>query len=151
MIKLGDHTFEVPVPRAMATFALQQRIVPVVGGLIGAWSKLDGAADGMEAIAAIAPAVGEAFTKLPPGELEALTRELLADAKVHGFPVKNAQAALFGGPGGDLFDTVFQGRTVDIWQLLWHAIQIWYPDFFSLARAQNGSAAKAKDSEASSI
>lgn len=155
MIQLGEYTFEIPAPAAMRTFALQQRILPVAGRVIGALLHVAGAADfdpkklGDMDVAKLlptaAPLLGEIFSAMPPGELETLTRELLRDAKVSGWG--GAQnVALFTASGG-AFDAVMAGRTLDTWKLLFHALEVWYPDFLSLAAGLSGKGQKEKPSE----
>jgi hypothetical protein len=142
MITLGKHCFDVPLPRGMSSWALQQRVIPVAGRVAGVFLSLLGSTD-IETLAdtdvtkvlpAAMPHIGHVFSEMPQGELEAITRELLRDAK-WGDEGKNPSMQLFGSPGGDAFDSVMRGRTIDTWKLLWHAIGVWYPDFFDLARA----------------
>jgi hypothetical protein len=137
MIELGKNKFVVPVPSGMRSFALQQRIIPVAGRVAGVFVALLGKGvdlvtlgemDLTAALPAALPHIGHIFSEMPPGELEWITRELLRDAKCDGMQ-------LFGSPGGDAFDALMQGRTTEVWQLLWHAVEVWYPDFFARARA----------------
>jgi hypothetical protein len=153
MIDLGKNKFDVPAPSGMRSFALQQRIIPVAGRVAGVFLHLLGS-DDIESLAntdvvkvlpAAMPHIGHIFSEMPPGELEAITRELLKDAKCDGLQ-------LFGSPGGDAFDALMRGRTIDTWKLLWHAVGVWYPDFFDLARASIvRKDAKASPFEASTI
>jgi hypothetical protein len=145
-MKIGAYTFDVPPPPAMRTFALQQRIAPVAGRIIGVFMQLAGKVDlkdlgekdVTDALPLAAPALGEVFAAMPAGELEFLTRTLLENATVSGWPTPASKAvALFGGPV-DAFDAAFQGRTLDVWLLLWHALRVWYPDFFARAAALRG-------------
>jgi Phage tail assembly chaperone protein, TAC len=137
MIKIGNNVFEVPAPSGMKSFALQQRILPVAGRVASVFIQLLGAskvsdindvlaADVLKVVPMALPAVGEVFSSMPPGELEAITRELLAQATCDRLP-------LFGSQKGDAFDALMQGRTMDTWKLLWHALEVWYPDFFGRA------------------
>ena len=152
MIELGKNKFVVPPPSGMRSFALQQRIVPVAGRVAGVFVSLLGTGvdvadigemDLTKVLPAALPHVGHIFSEMPPGELEFITRELLRDAKFDGKP-------LFNAPGGDAFDSLMQGRTSDTWKLLWHAMEVWYPDFFALVRAPAGrTAAKGNPSEES--
>src|SRR6185295_1782591 len=142
MITLGKHVFDVLLPRGMSSWALQQRIIPVAGRVAGVLLHLLGSSDVekladtdvTEILPAALPHIGHVFSEMPQGELEAITRELLRDAKF-GDEGKVPSAQLFGSPGGDAFDLLMRGRTLDTWKLLWHAIGVWYPDFFDLARA----------------
>lgn len=154
MITLGNNKFDVPLPRGMRSFSLQQRILPVAGRVANVFLALVGAdlkefdklfeADVLRVLPQALPAIGEIFALMPPNELEMITRELLSGATCDGVP-------LFGASAGDPFDALMQGRTIDTWQLLWHAIKIWYPDFFTRAgMLLASSGAKVKPSEASS-
>lgn len=146
MIELGKNKFTVPVPGGMRSFALQQRIIPMAGRVANVFVSLLGAGTDVASIGdldltkvlpAALPHIGHIFSEMAPGELEWVTRELLRDAKCDGL-------ALFGSPAGDAFDALMQGRTTDAWKLLWHALEVWYPDFFARARAlvvKNGAAA----------
>jgi hypothetical protein len=155
MITIGHDRFEVPVPFGMATFAFQQQIIPVAGKLIGAVMGLTGGHSlgsllDADVLADALPQLSRVFSDMKPGELEAITRTLLKDAVWLKAGGPKAGLKLFGEAGGDVFDTAFRGRTLDGWKLLWHAVQVWYPDFFALLgglRAQPG--AKAAPSEAS--
>lgn len=138
-MKIGDREYLVPTPPGMRSFALQQRIWPVaarlgaaLAPLIPAWmsaeklSDLD-VAELAKLLPQSLPLLGEVFAAMAPGELEGITRELLRDAKCNG-------AALFGSQKGDAFDGLMQGRTMETWKLLLHAMEVWYPDFFGGAR-----------------
>lgn len=136
MIKLGNNVFVVPPPTGMRSFALQQRILPVVGRVAGLLSQLIGISgtdatklldvDVLKVLPQAVPYIGEIFAQMPDGELERLTRALLREATFDG-------NALFSDSNGDAFDTLMRGRTADVWRLLWHALEVWYPDFFGLA------------------
>jgi hypothetical protein len=139
----------------MDSFRFQQRIIPVagrlVGVLLGLMKKLPQteeydletlmAGDVASVLPAALPALGQVFAEMPDGELERITKTLLADATVDHAGIKGP---LFGGPSGGLFDTVMRGRNVETWQLLWHAMGVWYPDFFALVKRSNAPAAKAQ-------
>lgn len=156
MIKIGEYAFEVPGPDAMTTFALQQRIIPVAGRLVGVLMGTLGKAadfdltrlgeiDVMTVLPIALPALGDVFSAMPPGELENLTRSLLSDATVSGWGgAKNVR--LFDGQGG-AFNGVMKGHVLWTWQLLWHALGVWYPDFFALAAKSKGGAEKENRSE----
>jgi hypothetical protein len=143
-IKLGKQTFKVPTPKGMRSFALQQRILPVASRLITAVVMIvkDGGipeiptddngeknllnVDLANVLPSALPYLSKVFSDMPSGELEAITKELLKDATFDGHP-------LFSDNGEDAFDGLMAGRNLDIWKLLWHALQVWYPDFFGLA------------------
>jgi hypothetical protein len=156
VIKIGDYSYTISTPPAMRTFALQQRIAPVLGRVIGVVMQIAGKVDikelgdkdVAEALPLAAPALGEIFAAMPEGELEALTKELLRDVTVSGWGgAQNVQ--LFNGTGG-AFDSVFQGKSLEVWQLLWHALKVWYPDFFSRVAVLRGGARKESGSKDSS-
>lgn len=157
MIKISGHDFNVPPPGGMRSFSLQQRIIPVAGRVVSVFLKLVGV-DGLDlsklqetdvtaVLPAAMPALGAVFAQMPPGELEAITREMLRDATMN-------KLQLFGSPGGDAFDGLMQGRTMDAWKLLWHALEVWYPDFFASARGllvrRAGSESSSETSDPSS-
>lgn len=157
MIKIGNNTFDVPAPGGMRSFALQQRILPVAGRVANVIMKvLDASggsrfnmaslldADAMQMLQDVMPQVAEVFSAMPPGELEAITRILLTDAKIDNMP-------LFPPSGPNAFDGFMQGRTVDTWRLLWHALEVWYPDFFTSVRVFRAKEAAASHSAGSTI
>jgi hypothetical protein len=157
MIELGKYRFHVPAPSGMRTFALQQRIVPVAGRVAGVFlALLDKGADlvsladmdVVKVLPSALPHIGHIFSEMPPGELEWITRELLRDAKFS--EGDKTPMPLFGSPGGDAFDAVMQGKTTDVWRLLWHAVEVWYPDFFAHARALTARTEKAASHSAAS-
>lgn len=136
-IKLGKNTFVVPPPTGMQSFALQQRLIPVVSRVVEVLVHLLGSTgvkgpedllgngDVLTILPQAMPYLGRIFSDMPRGELEYLTRELLRDAKFDGMPLFNAS--------GDAFDALMAGRNLDTWRLLGHAVEVWYPDFFALA------------------
>jgi hypothetical protein len=161
VIELGKNKFNVPVPKGMSSFALQQRVLPVAGriieviagllaatgdikGLLGEDGKLDAdklfSGDVLKVIPSALPAMGRVFSEMPSHELENLTRALLSETTCDGVRL------FHGGGGEDPFDLLMQGRALDTWRLLWHAIGVWYPDFFALARKSAGSLAPARNS-----
>lgn len=137
MIEIGKNKFVVGTPDGLKSFALQQRIVPVFARVANVFVHLLGVGSDVATLAemdltavlpAALPHIGDIFAEMKPGELEWITRELLRDTKCDGM-------ALFGSPGGDAFSSLMAGRTIDTWKLLWHALEVWYPDFFARARA----------------
>lgn len=152
MIKLGENVYNVPPPLGMRSFAFQQRILPVAGRVINVFLHLVGngtdatgllESDVARVLPQALPFIGQIFSEMPEGELEKITRELLKDAT-------RDKAPLFNAPlGGDPFDEWMRGKTVETWKLLWHAIQVWYPDVFTLAAAFTASGAKENRSEES--
>lgn len=163
MIIIGKNKFDVPQPRGMSSFGLQQRVLPVaarivevlaylITGMGGDSKKLLGddgkpdlaklmGGDVLSVLPAALPAIGRVFSEMPDGELEKVTRSLLIESTCDGVP-------LFVTGGDDPFDKLMAGRTMDTWRLLWHAIGVWYPDFFALARKSSGTSGPAKSSAA---
>src|SRR5262249_22289532 len=72
----------------------------------------------------VLPAIARTCARLPPSELNDLTRTLLRGAEMNG-------ARLFADPGqrGDQADILLRGRTTVIWRLLWVALRLNYADF----------------------
>jgi hypothetical protein len=143
-IQIGSDVFAVPPPRGMKSFALQQRILPIAGQIARVFLHLlDLKGDDVEklldtdvkqlfALVPVAlPAIGGIFSSMPPGELDAITREMLGEA-TYVLNGKGKPLRLFGAGGDDAFDLVMRGRAIDTWKLLWHALEVWYPDFFAL-------------------
>ena len=160
MIKLGSQEFHVPPPGGGETFDFQQTIIPVatrlasaLAPLIPVWmaaNKEKGQErdltfeEALTIIPEALPRLGEVFSHMPPGQLGTIRRILLGKATCGKVP-------LFGSPAGDAFDGLLAGRTMDVWRLLVHAMEVWYPDFFGGARALLARrAAPAKPSETSS-
>ena len=147
----------------MSSYGLQQRVLPVaarvvevlaylINGmgadkdkLLGEDGKPDLAkllgGDVLNVLPAALPAIGRVFSDMPDGELEKVTRALLVEATCDGVP-------LFITGGDDPFDKLLAGRTMDTWRLLWHAIGVWYPDFFALARKSSGTLGRVENSAA---
>jgi len=130
-VPLGADVVVLAPMTGWRSFLLQPRLAPALAEVAGALGSIAGKLDA-EAISTVAPFVGRAFAKLPPVELEAITRELLDGAMF-----------LAGGktPGAPLLDTLdaaMQGRTLDVWRLLFEAVRLNYPDFF---KALGGSVA----------
>ncbi len=160
-VKIGANTFAVSPLTAMRSFVLQPRIGPVIAeagalffGLLRDVAKSQGGEDAELSVSAlleadvdvdkIAAALGRIFVKLPPAELQSITRELLAGSTMDG---RQLFAAVQGE--GDSFDIVMRGRTLDVWKLLWHALNVNYPDFFGALVASGKRAPGASPSEAS--
>lgn len=143
MIAIGDMTFEIQAPGAMDSFSEQQRIIPVAGRVVGVFMRLLGMApdsdvgklmgqDVLKVLPQAMPYIGEVFAAMPPGELKAITGTLLARGTAN---IKGAKVPLFGPGPVDAIDALMAGRTMDMWKLLWHALEVWYPDFFARGRA----------------
>lgn len=137
---IGRDVFEVgPIP-ALRSFTLQARIAPALAEVAAAIQKVGASGTLEEAnVEELAPAVGRFFSKLPEAELEHVVRALLANTKMNGLP-------LFSG-AGDPIDTLMAGRTLDVWRLLWFALQECYPDFFVHLGALRGAKAAGSPSE----
>lgn len=144
-LTLDGSLFVVTPMTAMRSFVLQPRLAPVLAeagalfyALLGGLARSQGAESQEDVkldvgalldadldVNAIAAGMGRICAKLPPGELQAITRELLAGATMDGVQLF---AAVQGD--GDPFDIRMRGRTLDVWRLLWHALRVNYPDFF---------------------
>lgn len=160
MIQIGGKNFHVPQPGGMRSFALTQRLVPVAGRVAGVIMQLVGIKmdvgdlmekDVLAVLPRALPHIGEIFAQMQPGDLESIARTLLGDPKT-GAPESATcdKVPLFGGQM-DAFEGLMRGRTADTYRLLAHALEVWYPDFFALARGFRGStAAPASPSEGSS-
>lgn len=134
-IKIGGNTFTVSPLPASKSFALQARIAPAIAEVFGVIGKVRAGADiGSLDVGEMATIVDKLAGKLPPAELEALLRELLATATMDNLPLFTSQ--------GNPFEVRMQGRTIDTWKLLWHSIQVNYPDFFSLLDGLGAAAEK---------
>lgn len=153
-------TINVEPLLALRSFDLQPRIIPIAGEVLrviatardaGLFKSKGGGAEGLElALADVEtgpivelalPALERVCRLLPRGELALLTRELLEGASAVG---PAGAVLLFGAMVGpnivDTFDTVFRGRTLDIWRLLFFALRTHYPDLFGLLAASGGTA-----------
>lgn len=156
----GEKQFTVPSPGAIESFSLQQRILPVAsrivnvllnvlaatGSDVDSMSKDLGSIleqDVVRVLPIAMPSLGQVFSEMPEGELEKLTKALLAKASVE---VTGKGVPLFGGPGGGAFELFMVGRTLETWKLLWHALEVWYPDFFALAGRFRGPVAGREES-----
>lgn len=133
-ITLGSNLFCVPALPAMRAFALQPRVAPAVATLVATLGEMGGTLAEMD-VAALGPAMSKFCAALPAAELEAVTRELLADATVDGVQLL------------PVFDAKMRGRTMDTWRLLWHALKVNYPDFFGLLAARRAGGEAASPSE----
>lgn len=138
---IGKDVFEIGPMPALRSFTLQARIAPALAEVAGALARTGGSVDlGAVDVEALAPAVGRFFSKLPEPELEVVVRALLSNAKMNGLP-------LFTG-AGDPVDALLAGRVLDVWKLLWFALQENYPDFFGALGGLSAAAkAEARPSE----
>lgn len=155
MIKIGDKVFDVPAPKGMTSFALQQKILPIAGNVVALFLHALGGKqpsdlnefmekDVLKVLPIVLPHLGNIFSSMPPGELESISRTMLGNATCNKLP-------LFGGSDGDPFDALMQGKTIDTWKLLWHALGVWYPDFLSLVNSLPAKSAVENPSRESSI
>lgn len=150
MIKIGNDSYEVPTPKGWSSFGLSQRIVPIAANVIGALGEVVGKTAGdlskamdmdVAKLLETVPRIGQIFSEMPPGELEALSKLLLADAVC----IEGARRL----PLAEVFDFKFQGRFIEALTLVWHAVQVWYPDVFSRARTFLAASPPGENSEAS--
>lgn len=125
--QIGEHTYSVsqlPARRALEMFGrLGKSLGPALFEAIARGGQVDPDADAMDLVAALAPALGSVFSRLPPGELTALADELLEPATCDGAPIKPQ------------FDLLFQGQILALLRVLAFAVEVNYADFFDAGRA----------------
>jgi hypothetical protein len=151
--RIGKHMFVVAPLPAIRSWALQPRLVPFIveiGRLLALFMTSESGKKIVEMVEGIdldkmtvqqflgmdfdltesatlaADAAARICRQLGSKELEAVTRELLVGATCDGVQMFNATPG-----GGEPFDLLMQGKTLDTWRLLLFAVQINYPDVFS--------------------
>lgn len=113
---------QLPARRATRLFnRLVRGVGPGLAMLLG-----DAVASGSFSLAdlnvlALAPALREAFDRLPDAEIDAIMDELFSTVRV---VTKGESLEL-----SKIFDAHFQGRTVAVYKLLWEALKTNYSDF----------------------
>lgn len=129
--QIGDHLYGVEPLPAMRAFILQPKIAPAMSEVARAISQVIGSRNiGLLMVGDtdVLDAIGACVTKfcetLPPKELEAITRDLLWSATRDNIPLFTSN--------GDTFDVVMRGHTMDVWKLLYLALEANYPDFFDV-------------------
>lgn len=159
-MKIGNDDFEIPQPYGDVSFGLTQRIFPIAGRMaaifidllslnpdIGMRQLVSGEVDVEKVMPLAIPGFGRIFSDMPPGELMSLASTLLRDATI---TTAAGKLRLFDEAGKSMaFATVMRGRTKDTFLLIWEAIKVWYPDFFSLGQSLIGGGQEAKTSSAS--
>lgn len=136
---IGGNLFTVSPMSALRSFALQPRLAPALAEVAGALGSLgDGAGD--LNVAVLAPAVSRFFAKMPPAELLEITKQLLDGATMDGVQLFSA--------AGNPIEVQLRGRTLDMWRLLWFALEVNYPDFFVELRGSVAASRAASPSEA---
>ena len=156
-IKIGNDVFTVEPLLGESSFLLQPLLVPILAdvaalyglftsavvdlvglkegvtpeGVAAAKAKLD--QNVMSLLPEVQPALEKAgpiiarlCAKLPAADLQHIMRTLLKGATFNGQQLYTAQ--------GNPIDIVMRGRTLDVWRLLIHALEVSYPDFFDLLR-----------------
>jgi hypothetical protein len=94
------------------------RLLPRLGRIVGPVFAAAGGGNLLEQdVSKLGSALDEMLQRLSPDELEALIRELLGNAKIG---TKDLMP---------VFDNVFRGRTLQIFLLLKHALDLNYGDF----------------------
>jgi hypothetical protein len=165
-LKIGNDVFTVSPLAGESSFLLQPKILPLlpdVGALVSLFatamaaapSAPDDATEEAKALASgaqVAAATGflaeaavvvaRLCAKMPSADLKEVMRTLLEGATMNG-------TLLYTGQGNPI-NVLMQGRTIDIWRLLAHALKVSYPDFFGLLGAFRGRVGKAGASATSS-
>ena len=145
---IGGRNFVVKPIGALQSFALQPLLAPAVGRALGIVLSLVGDEDGLsldsldidelvkrpDVLKVLGADAGSILSSIRPADLLAVTRGLLVETTCDEMPL---------WPTGDdkKFNELFAGRTMELWMLLWFAVQENYPDFF---RRGAGSGARSK-------
>lgn len=154
---IGKDKFSVDLIDPWESFLLEPILLPVVAEIVpavmAAVNVLNDQAGGgkvadlefaqvLPVLDAIAPAVGKAFSKLPPDKLDFVARKLLANATMNGQPLFME--------GADPIRVLLRGRTLTIWRVLYASLQENYADFFGVlgrgARSPAGDSGTSSDS-----
>lgn len=138
-IQIGEHTYTVqqlPARPALKLFNKLARVAtPALGKLLGG----QGTAKLSELDATSLGAALEAlFDRLSPEQQDQMTEELLQGALVDGAPL------------WPQFNVHFQGRIVEVFQLLRFALKVNFGDFFKGLLAAAGSLSAKKPAESPS-
>jgi hypothetical protein len=162
-LRIGDDVFSVSPLTGERSFLLQPLIAPAMadfGALFALFvrafasgdeepkiaadeePKANAVVEALDALEQAGPVIARLCSKLPPEQLRTIIRELLAGATMNGKPLYSVQ--------GNPIDVLLQGRTMDFWRLLIHAMRVTYPDFFSLLRGLGVSSRGAANSTPSS-
>lgn len=165
-LTIGNDVFTVSPLSGERSFLLQPKILPLlpdVGALVSMFAQAMAAAPSApddataEAKAAASGAQMAAATsflseanevvmrlcaKMPATDLREVMRALLDGATMNGTMLYTAQ--------GNPIDVLMQGRTIDLWRVLAHALKVSYPDFFGLLGAFRGRVKQVVSSATSS-
>lgn len=152
--RINGREFSLEPIHALTSFALQPLIAPVAGRIVGLVLKALGSEEGlsissltvadmMSKAPDLAGEIGLAFGAIKPDDLLRVTRSLFGQASCGGIP-------FFPVAGDDRkFNELFAGKTRDLWELLWFAVQVNYPDFLP-ARVGSVAPAQAESPSATS-
>ena len=137
-ITIDGQKFFVGRMGGVDSFKLQFRIMPIVTTLGEAIESLnlpetaDGKFDleGLD-LQTILPQIGKVLSKASPEDFWSICSALLSRTQaVEGAGSAAQQVALFHPDGKpNAFDRVMSGGSMKVWNLLWEALQISYPDF----------------------
>jgi len=143
-ITLGQNVFRILPLKASLSWKLQAEIMPALTCVAPLFEEGAETLNLDVDVAQIVPMVREFFSQMPPDKFLQVTRELLSTTACNNM-------MLFAPPGSgqaDVFDTVFQGKMLEVWELLSWSIRVNYADFF--ARLGGKSAQPSAPVEASS-
>lgn len=122
--QIAGHTYEVTAMMGWTSLDMLGRLGKFMAApLLRAISRGEEGLMELD-IESLAPAIAMAFQALPPGELPAISKELLWATKRDGVQMPPASA-----------DVIFQARVFELLQLLLFALEVNYADFFDVARA----------------
>jgi len=134
-VKVGDRLYQIEALPALRAFTLQSKVAPIaieiVDGLGGVLKNVKGTLKDfleqnvLDLLPLATPVLSRVFAKLTETDLEEITKTLLWNTRCNG-------QCLFTQEGSGSFDVVMRGRPMETWQLLFHAIQVNYPDFFEM-------------------
>jgi hypothetical protein len=91
--------------------------------------------------------IGHVIASFKPADLKAIVHGLLykGSLAIDGFPVWPEEG------NNERFNQVFAGRTRDLWEILFFAVQENYPDFLGGSRAASGEKSKAESPSGTSV
>lgn len=122
--QIGGRQVTVSPMNAWDTYLLEPEIAPLVMDVapVILAARVDGGVDVDAALREAVPALGRICARLPREKLKALTEQLLFASLVDGRPLL------------ENFNALFSGRTLELWQILYFALEVNYPDFFTRLR-----------------
>jgi hypothetical protein len=123
---IGGLTFAVsqlPARRALEMFGrLGKALGPAAFEAMARGASVDPDSNALDLAVSIAPALGSIFSRLPEGELTAITEALLEPATCNGVAIKPQ------------LDLLFQGKILLLLKVLAFAVEVNYRDFFDAGR-----------------